>query len=1511
MNRKIKSLLITAVIFSSIVGLAIARTSDFDDFSGEGHNSCHGNITQSASGYVSISSSSGSSVNPSETFTVSIQVISFTEAQGNNIALGFPSGSPGIGDNKDFTFDSTRKSASIDGSGNSIIIDFQITAPSIEQSYTLHADSIYRAGGSSSYFAHGNIIITVEAQNNPPQFSNMDESADPLELGQEETFNVDVTDSETSVGTVLIELESINYTMLNTLGDTYEYNWTPSTTGLKNYIINANDTNGDWNSISGSITVIDTTIPILSSLVKSADPLELGQTETIQINATDLSGIVQVLIEINSLNYSMTNIIGSTWEYNSWVPTDTGINSYTIYTNDTEGNWNSLNDSIIVQDTVQPSLTDLFENADPLELGQTETIQINATDLSGISKVLIEIGSVNYTMTNVGGSLWEYNSWIPITTGLKLYVIYANDTEGNWNSLTNSILVQDTNPPNFFNLSESADPLELGQTEIIQIDATDLSGISQMLIEINSLNYSMINIIGSTWEYNSWVPTGAGIKSYTIYANDTEGNWNDLSNSITVQDTIQPSLVNLIESADPLELGLTEVIQINVTDLSGISQVLIEINNLNYTMTNIGGPIWEYNNWVPTSTGIKPYTIYANDSEGNWNSISNNINVKDTKSPTFNFLIESAEPLPLGQNETISIKVYDLPGSGVKNVFLEYENINHTMNFIGFDTWSWSNWKPISIGIFNYSIHMVDNSNNYNITIGSIEVIISTGPTIQNLSKSADPLELGQTETIQVNVNDTEGVSKVFIEIGELNYTMSNIGGIKYEYTWKPNIIGTKLFKIYANDSLNNWNQISDSILVQDTIAPTFENLTESSDPLELGNAINISIEATDLSGINQVIIEFEGANHSMSYIGGNTWFNDTWTPEVVKTYTYIIYIQDNSNNWNETSNSIEVIDTTSPILTNLYESAVLLELGQTELIQIDILDLSPISSVLIEIEGINYTMTNINILTWEYTDWIPTNTGLKVYSIYVNDTSNNKISIISNVSVVDTNGPILFNLFESADPLEFGQTEIIQINATDLSDISHVLIEINNVNYTMINIGGSTWEYDKWTPTSIGLKSYAIYANDTEGNWNTLTRDIIVEDTDGPTLSMLLESADPLELGQTETIQINITDISGISHVEIEIRGVNYTMINIGGSIWEYNEWTPSSTGLKSYTIYANDTEENWNSLTNSITIQDTILPLFLDLIENADPLELGHAAIIQINATDLSDISQVLIEINGGNYTMVNIGGMTWQYINWVPNSVGIKNYTIFAKDSNDNWNSLKNNITVIDTIAPTLVNIIEFTDPLELGNTPTIQVDIMDFSPITIASLESEDVNYTMTFIGGLTWRSNIWVPNNTGLKMYTIFAFDSSNNMISLQNNITIIDTAGPAFYNLLKSDESIFLGQFVSIQVEVIDFSGVSEVFIEFEGSNHTMVNIFGDIWEYSNWIPSTTGEIYFTIHAKDNNNIWNSKVENISVMDQTTEINNMTLKEITELSIFSSLIVITAVGIVLIVKTSKTKRFFH
>ena len=186
--------------------------------------------------------------------------------------------------------------------------------------------------------------------------------------------------------------------------------------------------------------------------------------------------------------------------------------------------------------------------------------------------------------------------------------------------------VEDTTPPNLFDLYESRASLEAGDLLTIQINATDLGGIDTVLFGILEQNYTMTNIEGDMWEYN-WTSTSEGTISYTIWANDSSDNWNSLSDSVLVEDTIAPLLFNLVESADPLQVGNNLTIRINITDNGGIDTVLFEILNENNTMTNIGGDLWEYN-WHSNTTGIFLYTIWVRDINNNWNFISRNITVQ-------------------------------------------------------------------------------------------------------------------------------------------------------------------------------------------------------------------------------------------------------------------------------------------------------------------------------------------------------------------------------------------------------------------------------------------------------------------------------------------------------------------------------------------------------------------------------------------------------------------------------------------------------------------------------------------------------------------------------------------------------------------------------------------------------------------------------------------------------------------------------------------------------------------
>ncbi|MFX1380512.1 MAG: S8 family serine peptidase [Promethearchaeota archaeon] len=575
--------------------------------------------------------------------------------------------------------------------------------------------------------------------------------------------------------------------------------------------------------------------------------------------------------------------------------------------------------------------------------------------------------------------------------------------------------------------------------------------------------------------------------------------------------------------------------------------------------------------------------------------------------------------------------------------------------------------------------------------------------------------------------------------------------------------------------------------------------------------------------------------------------------------------------------------DNAPPSFSNLIESADPIELGNTEVISIDVIDPSGVNQVIIEFEGSNHSMVNIGGITWQYDAWIPLSIGNYTYTIYMGDNNNNWGSVSGSIRVVekgsDITPPTYSNLIESADPLKLGKTEVISIDVTDQSGVNKVNIEFEGLTHSMINIGGDTWQYDSWTPSSPGTYTYTIYMEDNYENLASVSGSISVidgsSDTTPPTLVKLTESADPLELGNKELIFADVIDDSGVNQVLIEFEGSNHSMRRIGGNVWLYDSWIPSSIGIYPYTIHMEDIFNNWGSVSDSIEViegdSDTTPPTYSNLIESADPLELGNTEVISIDVTDPSGINQVRIEFEESVYSMTNIGGDTWQYNSWTPSSIGIYPYTISMEDNNNNWGFVSDSIQVIeggsDITPPTYSNLIENADPLELGNTEIILIDVTDPSGINQVLIKIEGLTHSMINIGGDTWQYNSWIPSNTGLFPYTIYMEDNNNNWNYVSDSIQVLDTNPPTCIILTNNTTPLELGNSKLIMVKARDISGINQVLIEYEGLTDYLTNLGGDVWQYKDFFPSNIGNCIYTIKIEDNNNNWNSTSASIEVRD--------------------------------------------
>ncbi|NVM04477.1 MAG: hypothetical protein HWN67_19295, partial [Candidatus Helarchaeota archaeon] len=89
------------------------------------------------------------------------------------------------------------------------------------------------------------------------------------------------------------------------------------------------------------------------------------------------------------------------------------------------------------------------------------------------------------------------------------------------------------------------------------------------------------------------------------------------------------------------------------------------------------------------------------------------------------------------------------------------------------------------------------------------------------------------------------------------------------------------------------------------------------------GTTLEIWINVTDISGVNQVWFDIDGFNYTMQNIGGDTYYNNSWTPTINGTYFYQIAMQDTIGNWRNITRWIDVSlpapDPTPPTVTITY----------------------------------------------------------------------------------------------------------------------------------------------------------------------------------------------------------------------------------------------------------------------------------------------------------------------------------------------------------------------------------------------------------------------------------------------------------------------------------------------------------------------------------------------------------------------------------------------------------------
>ncbi len=744
-----------------------------------------------------------------------------------------------------------------------------------------------------------------------------------------------------------------------------------------------------------------------------------------------------------------------------------------------------------------------------------------------------------------------------------------------------------------------------------------------------------------------------------------------------------------------------------------------------------------------------------------------------------------------------------------------------------------------------YHIHGID-AWQYNVTAskpGYVSdytepvTITAGGTTYVDLTLYSYPPTIYHTQVV-FNLENNTAPIPIFVQVlddgsvGEVTMWMTDVHGVQTVTSMdamdatnfmatipSQTIPGTLTYYFMANDTAGNSANTTSSLNIINVIELASPLMTVAIDPssTEYGGYTNISAIISDDHSPNVSVwinITYPGGgtyNHSF-YGDGLFFVNDTYLD--LGTYDYTIWTNDSFGNINYTSGTFVVADTLRPIISSISVSPATQEIESAVNISADIVDVSGIDQVFIEIIDPNSTMTNVsmsnvagnsyywqdnyNIVgTYDYTIWAIDNNGLVNYTI-------------GSFLIQDTNAPSLINPVTIPSVQEAGDSVVVGAEITDLSGIEGAWLEIVDPDGDMTNTSMTLGTGDYYTVednyTVIGVYDFTIWTKDNNGLINSVSGNFTIEDTLFANISSKIITPTSPELGEVINFTAEISDISGIGWVNLLLENGTAEIWNVtldGNNTHYWYEFILLEQGTYHLTMWVEDMANNTNKASLIFMVQDTTSPTFTGGMAIPHTQEFGEDIRLSIDAVDASGIEAVCIYILYPDDTFINVtASLTraeYYYILEI-DSIGTYSYTFWIDDMSGNTASVSGTFIGRDTIDPianagpsqnvlvrTLVNL----DASRSSDNNDIIEYFWSFNDNGLIRRYGEIANYTF---------------NTTGNYEITLVVTDPSGNEDTSITwvNVSAITGTGTVTGAILDTDGSPIIG----VRVYVEDYPSI-------------------------------------------------------------------------------------------------------
>ena len=1097
---------------------------------------------------------------------------------------------------------------------------------------------------------------------------------------------------------------------------------------------------GDNVSPAITISVIDKTPPAVKAISNKTQKVNT-EIEPIKIEATDNSGQA-VTNKVEGLPDGVT--FDEATNTISGTPSKVGSYDITVTTTDENGNSETTTFTIDVEDTTKPTVESVADQTQEVNT-EIEPIKIEATDNSGravTNKVdgLPDGVTFDEATNTISGTPSEVGSYdITVTT---------TDESGNVTETIFTIDVEDTTKPTVESIAGQTQEVNT-EIEPIKIEAKDNSG-QTVTNKVDGLPDGVT--FDEATNTISGTPSEVGSYTVTVTTMDESGNATETTFTIDVEDTTKPTVEDITDQTQEVNTEITPI-KIEARDNSG-QTVTNKVDGLPDGVT-----FDEATNTIsgtPSEVGSYTVTVTTTDESSNATETTFTIDVEDTTKPTVEDIADQTQEVNT-EITPIKIEATDNSGQAVTN------KVDGLPDGVTFDeATNTISGTPSEVGSYDITVTTTDENGNSETTTFTIDVEDTTKPTVEDITDQTQEINTEMTP-IKIEATDNSGqavTNKVEglpdgVTFDEATNTISGT----------PSKVGSYDITVTTTDENGNSETTTFTIDVEDTTKPTVESVADQTQ--EVNTEINpIKIEATDNSG-QAVTNKVEGLPAGITFDEATNTISGT--PSEVGSYTVTVTTTDENGNATETTFTIDVEDTTKPTVEDITDQTQEINTEMTP-IKIEATDNSG-QAVTNKVEGLPDGVTFD-----EATNTIsgtPSKVGSYDITVTTTDENGNSETTTFTIDVEDTTKPTVEDITDQTQEINTEMTPI-KIEATDNSGQA-VTNKVEGLP------DGVTFDEAtntiSGTPSKVGSYDITVTTTDENGNSETTTFTIDVEDTTKPTVESVADQTQEVNT-EINPIKIEATDNSGQA-VTNKVEGLpaGITFDEATNTI----SGTPSEVG--SYTVTVTTTDENGNATETTFTIdvEDTTKPTVEDITDQTQEIN-TEINPIKIETTDNS--GQTVTNKVEGLPDGVTFDEAT-NTISGTPSEVGSYTVTVTTTDENGNATETTFTIDVEDTTKPTVEDITDQTQEINTEMTP-IKIEATDNSGQAVTN-KVEGLPDGVTFDEATNTISG--TPSEVGKYLITITTIDKDGNTATTTLTINVIDTTTPEQPTINKVTEN--------------------------------------------------------------------------------------------------------------------------